>query len=346
MIQAITIENFRCFESIKTDQLKRFNIIVGSNASGKTSFLEACFMVCGGPEIAFRLRSWRGVGDRAPVPMEQESLKYLWRDLFFDLDQDRTVKVSLSGDDDDSRTLIVHCQPQQEILFPKGQESVGAEITSPIIFEWFKGNSSLGIVRPSVSAKGLEIAGAPQALKASFFSSATPLSPTEMATRYSELSKIRQENSIVKAIQRIFPLVEGISIESDFGAPIIYATVSGLTSKIALGFVSSGLNKFAAYLVTIAKQRLIFIDEIENGFYYKMMPNLLSAMNQLSAEYQTQIFASSHSKECLQAVAKAAERNVEDFCLIRVERENGKCRLKQFSGLNFKQAIEQDIEVR
>ena len=41
MIDKLSIENFRCFKSVQLWDLKRVNIIVGENASGKTVLLEA-----------------------------------------------------------------------------------------------------------------------------------------------------------------------------------------------------------------------------------------------------------------------------------------------------------------
>jgi AAA15 family ATPase/GTPase len=37
----LTIKNFRCFEDFKLKDLKRINIFVGDNNSGKSSVLEA-----------------------------------------------------------------------------------------------------------------------------------------------------------------------------------------------------------------------------------------------------------------------------------------------------------------
>lgn len=41
MIEKLRIENFRCFKSVFLEGLRRVNIIVGRNASGKTVLLES-----------------------------------------------------------------------------------------------------------------------------------------------------------------------------------------------------------------------------------------------------------------------------------------------------------------
>ena len=41
-MQNISIKNFRCYENLQLDFCKGINLIIGDNASGKTSFLQAC----------------------------------------------------------------------------------------------------------------------------------------------------------------------------------------------------------------------------------------------------------------------------------------------------------------
>ena len=43
MLEKLEIRNYRIFRELKIDQLRRINLIAGSNNSGKTSLLEAIF---------------------------------------------------------------------------------------------------------------------------------------------------------------------------------------------------------------------------------------------------------------------------------------------------------------
>ncbi|MDQ3255935.1 MAG: AAA family ATPase [Acidobacteriota bacterium] len=91
MIESLKIENFRCFESVELRDLKRINVIVGENGSGKTALLEAIFLgAVGAPEIVLRLRGWRGLGD-LEIKSDQGSFQSAWRDLFT-----RLTKTELS----------------------------------------------------------------------------------------------------------------------------------------------------------------------------------------------------------------------------------------------------------
>ena len=46
MINELRIENFRGFASLELKDLKRVNLVVGENNSGKTSLLDAVLLLC------------------------------------------------------------------------------------------------------------------------------------------------------------------------------------------------------------------------------------------------------------------------------------------------------------
>ena len=45
MLRDITVQNYRCFEDFHVDGFERVNLFVGNNNSGKTSLLEAIYLL-------------------------------------------------------------------------------------------------------------------------------------------------------------------------------------------------------------------------------------------------------------------------------------------------------------
>ena len=74
MFQQVRIKHFRLFGDLEIDRLRRINLLGGRNNSGKTTALEALFLLSGGgnPELALRISFFRGIkeakGSETVVP--------------------------------------------------------------------------------------------------------------------------------------------------------------------------------------------------------------------------------------------------------------------------------------
>jgi hypothetical protein len=182
----------------------------------------------------------------------------------------------------------------------------------------------------------------------SYFSSAVMPPQAENATRFSELSTMRKEGLFVDALRREFSFIRNIEVLVGPGGPGLHVTLDNLEPKMPLGIVSGGINKLAGILLAIVSrpQGVILIDEIENGFYFDRLETIWSSILSLCKEANAQVFASTHSNECLSSLQKTAEGHESDFALIRTDRIKGKCEARVFPGRQLSRAIEQGIEVR
>ena len=71
-----------------------------------------------------------------------------------------------------------------------------------------------------------------------------------------------------------------------------------------------------------------------------------SILLSLTEECDGQIFASTHSWECLKAAVPIIHKNVDAFALIRTSKDISGCTAEVFRGRDVLSAIESDIEVR
>ena len=92
MIRNISIENFRGFESIDISDMNRITLISGRNNVGKSSILEALFLVMdhSSSDSFAKIGGFRGsiTGGAAS----------LWNPLFYQLDTEREIRLCIKDD--------------------------------------------------------------------------------------------------------------------------------------------------------------------------------------------------------------------------------------------------------
>jgi AAA15 family ATPase/GTPase len=348
MIESAELENFRCFERVTMRGCKRINVIVGKNASGKTALLEALFLAVGpSPELATRFKRWRSF-EQTMGGTQEDIEKAMWSDLFYRLDLDRRISVSLQGSGPHTRSLTIDYG-----RFDKAAStSASAQwAPSPILFRWINAKRRLIKVRPQFTGLSFEFHGAEHPpVEATFFASTYPVSNQENVKRFSVLSKVRGEENLVEAIRREFPFIHGIDIQSYAGVSMLHADIPSLPEKIPLNLVSSGVAKLTTLLLAVTAQPsgVLFVDEIENGFHYERYESIWRAINNASSRERpnVQLFASTHSQECLQALARAFKEDPEDLAIIQVTQEKGISVARVADGADAIAAIEGGIEIR
>jgi AAA15 family ATPase/GTPase len=71
-----------------------------------------------------------------------------------------------------------------------------------------------------------------------------------------------------------------------------------------------GLAKFISYILVFLSQKdaIVFIDEIENGIHYTNLDKLWEIILTVSKEQNVQVFATTHSKECIESYARVAKK--------------------------------------
>jgi len=356
MVDSIHIRNFRSFKDVRVDDCRTVNVIVGDNGSGKTALLEALFLALGvSPELALRTRAWRGyeLGQLSGTPEVVEEA--LWSDLFYRFDTSKSAYVSLKGGGGHTRSVTVRLQPEGiQRIIPPSRKKPGTPPTtvrerSTIEFNWTIPPYGEHRIIPKWIGDKLSFDPIPrQHVKGSFFVANRIIAGQEVSARFSELSRQFQEGQFIERFHGLFKNIIDMGIEVEAGVPMLFATVGTLPRKIPLTLASGGMSKLAAILLAITEQSggLVLIDEIENGFFHDRLPAVWKAVLDFARENKCQIFASTHSLECLRAAAQLADENPSDFSLMRAVMGDDGTRIRRFEGEKFAHAVLDNVEVR
>jgi hypothetical protein len=160
--------------------------------------------------------------------------------------------------------------------------------------------------------------------KAKIFAS-HPTDPDQDAVEYNRVIQKRGKKKVEAMLRTIDPRVESIEPlqTTQRQAPLIHVEVAGIPELIPVPQMGQGFNRLLSiYSEVIANEvNILLIDEIENGLHYSVLPLVWEGLFNAVKELDIQVFATTHSRECI-AAADAAARKASSYelNLIRLDR--------------------------
>lgn len=113
--------------------------------------------------------------------------------------------------------------------------------------------------------------------------------------------------------------------------------------------MGEGMNRMFGIALALvnAKDGMLLIDEVDTGLHYSVLPDLWRLIFEVAHRLNVQVFATSHSWDCIQAFQQAADANTEEEgMLIRLEHRDGDVVPVMFDERKLNIAAREQIEVR
>jgi hypothetical protein len=356
MIESLHVENFRCFKKLEVHGLKRINVVVGQNASGKTALLEAVRIgLAGTPAVIPWITNLRGLQMILPQNPTQEQFTALWINLFYEFNDSAKILIETQDSQTRGTMLKIFYDPTEAITTQPGLTMVPSFFTVPstIIPLALDRTDIMGeksVLLATVNPQGgLHLqAGTELKKSCAFFGHTMYGAGFENAAWFSQLSIAKRSQEIVEALQKHFRFVLDLSTEIILGANAIYADVRYLSQKINVALVSGGMNRLLTFiLATVTFEKgVVLIDELENGIFHDQLEQVWDTLVSLAIHHDTQLFVSTHSDECLRAAVPVIKKNSSEFCLLRTEKKNAQSDVQVFNGAQLQGALEKGGEVR
>jgi len=163
------------------------------------------------------------------------------------------------------------------------------------------------------------------------------------------------DKEVLNALRIVAPGVEGLTLVDDTSSserireriPIV--KIAGIDERLPLGHLGDGMLRVLSIALALVnpKDGMLLIDEIENGLHYSVLPDIWRLIFTIAHQYNIQIFATTHSWDCIQAFQKASQEDThEEGVLIRLENKNGEIGATLFDERRLDIATSEEIEVR
>jgi hypothetical protein len=360
MIRELTLENFRAFQALHLTGLARVNLLVGTNNSGKTSVLEAvAFLASGGdPAELHASLSRRGeqtIGEETPGGSGDDAVDV--RHLFFGrkIDDGLTSRVGAIDASGVSMELQLSTPrvPDQDLPDwrdaatprPRGRQRRG----EPVALELERSGRTpryLQIARSGeravqvalllnggLTSMNTTIATATARPPPVVFMSTSGMDDDTLASFYERIIFTPEEAIVVAALQEVEPAIARLATRqldgrSRFASQRGFVVgMEGATEQVPLGSLGDGVHRMLAIALSLVAARggYLLIDEIDTGLHHTVMRKMWSLVFATAKRLDVTVFATTHSHDCVHALAAIARREVRaagEVSLIRVERDN------------------------
>ncbi len=337
-LDSLEIHRFRAFEHLRIERLGRVNLIVGRNNVGKTCLLEALQLYAHQEklEIIWLILEARDEGRRTkPITLNGvENLKYLFygrQKLTPDL-----LPIQIGPID----------SPQKKMSVSLGWNIDRSELLSVYVhldnknYDYKLGGGGIRLQDSELSK--------------CIYVSAGGLLEDEISRLWEKVALTDLEEEVIKALRIIAPQVERVSVVNNrFNTkewePIPIVKISGNDDPIPLRSLGEGMNRLLGLSLALAnvKDGILLIDEIESGLHYSVQPDIWRLVFEVARRLNVQVFATTHSWDCLTAFQEAAKEDEQDEgVLIRLLERKGKITTVQFDEDELEVVAREGIEVR
>lgn len=376
ILDSLEIKNFRAFQHLRIEKLGRVNLIVGKNNVGKSSVLEALWLYAtkADPNIIMQLLRNRdevsiiNEGQHITNTISDESLLGL-RFLFHGFDYllspgERQIIISSSPLDEKNVAISIAqservqsnlghtelrlVEPDKEGnlytsgLVPSLKIDIGQNVHLyfPLDVSY---TSSQSLFRP---VKVLQMA------INSVIVSGDGLTAHDVASYWDNIVLSDLQPSVLSALRIIAPNITGLNLVGSRNGgtdrvPIV--KVSNFDFPVPLRSLGEGMNRMLGIALALvnAKDGMLLIDEVDTGLHYSVLPEMWKLIFEVAHRLNVQVFATSHSWDCIQAFQEAAAENTEsEGVLVRLEQRKDGIGAVTFDEQELAIVTREQIEVR
>lgn len=368
-LNSLHIKNFRLLEDLQIPQLGRVNLIVGKNNSGKSTVLEALRiyahvaypallgLIAIEHEESYRSKS-------SDLDSTNDFVELPWAHFFHGRTAKSGSEIYIGALDAETSGLKISCIQENKVngqsyecfVFSRDNDKEG--YSANVAFDY--GPRSIDRFSDWFPSSHIPCSHIPT----------QPPDLTALARIWDSIALTDNQSVVLQSLQSVEPDVENlIFVEKDAGDAdedsraarsrrarprTAKVKLKGSPRPVPLQSLGDGMLRVLQLALKAfpAKGGFFLIDEVENGLHYSVQERIWRQLFDLAENLDMQIFATTHSWDCIESFAKiAAEKSDTKSVLFRMGRsirksDHGKIIATSFTGDELTAITQADVEVR
>lgn len=368
MLSSLVIEGYRCFERFEIPELRRVNLFVGRNNAGKSTVLEAVgFLVSGGdPDMLALVIRER---DEVEAYVDDDDPELTWQrisvsGLFRGRELKDGCRFRLGGNLSGAQvevSMVAQWAPPAPVRRTGRSTSSDHGVSRrerPLRLAVFRRGWTPSKLEFPLRGDRFDTASFPTEFWEGLSDGRPVLGhvgvarePLETLERlWSEIVGNAEELEVVEALRTLEPTLERILFTRSEEGPKIFAVLNGVSGRVPFASLGEGswrLLGISMNLAWLLAGDVILIDELDTGLHHSTLVKVWKLILTVARKRELQIFATSHSQDCLRALAELHAQEPEltsDFMLHYVDKDEPRAR--SFTAAEVEVAIAHDLELR
>jgi hypothetical protein len=257
------------------------------------------------------------------------------------------------------RARIVKDQKELNVTFRAADSAASPPLSAKLELNWVPGIT-----------KTIDLDASKGTTLVSMYSGATPWEITENhrclfvpSSGLSQLQVIHELDAVLltndeplvlsalrildPTIERIAVSLDSVSLEGRFGGVVV--NCQGQPPKLPIGILGEGMWRLLglALGLTYCRNGVLLIDDVDSGLHYSVMEKMWQIVDKTARELNVQVFATTHSRDCVDALASIARTSVFEGSDVMIHRiESGKSKSIAYSEAEITAVAEFGNEVR
>ena len=346
MIKSIRIKNYRGIKDLEIGNFKKYNFFIGDNGSKKTTILESI----GIGVSLLNFEKILGSARNRKMKIKKENVS----SLFFNSDTNNTIKFILETTDNVKVETTVSIDKTLSMFQDFSSSEINNDFSNYLytikkrIKEdklktniYVKENSQIIYKDSKMDKIPLSFQNFLEKYNISIEISDNLKNSSDTIFQIDRIIKNRKKEELLKYLQIIDKDIKEIYINDEE----IFVEKETLKEFIPISSIGDGMVlalDVITSLILVDDFRLILIDEIERGIYYKNYRKLSEIIIELCKNNPNiQLFITTHSKEFLEAFNEAlVETEKDNFSLFSLRNKKEKLDFVHYTSEELKDTLE------